>query len=121
MAQWTVQHRVFAVQYSKSNEPVITVEWLLCTQLNVPRKGSIPDRNTIIRWVETSPTTGSVMREKSLGRPLTVRIPENVDRQERLLFNVFAVPLDGVLQLWAYLIARCSISYSQNYDRAEYS
>jgi len=80
MQQWNVEHRVFAVeQFFRNNDSVVTVQRLFRRQFNVARDGAIPDRNTIIRWVESFRTTGSVMKRTSTGRPRTARTPENVE------------------------------------------
>jgi len=80
MQQWNVEHRVFAVeQFFRNNDSVVTVQRLLSRQFNVARDGAIPDRNTILRWVESFHTTGSVMKRTSTGRPRTARTPENVE------------------------------------------
>jgi hypothetical protein len=61
MALWNIEHRVFAVeQYFRNSDSVVTVQRLFRRKFNVERRGAIPDRNTIIRWVEALRTTGSV-------------------------------------------------------------
>ena len=81
MAEWIVQHHVFAVEhFFKSNDCVITVQRLFRTHFNVLRNGSIPDRKSILCWVRSFRTTGSIMKQNSSGRPCTARTPENVDR-----------------------------------------
>jgi hypothetical protein len=60
MARCNAEHRVFAVeQFFRNRDSVVTVQRLLRRQFNVERRGSIPDRNTILRWVRT---TGPVMK-----------------------------------------------------------
>ena len=60
MAPWTREHRVFVVEnYIKSGESVIAVQRLFRKQFNVERRGNIPDRNTILRWVDAFRTTGT--------------------------------------------------------------
>lgn len=73
---------MFVVEnYIKSGESVIVVvRRLFRKQFNVERRGNIPDRNTIFRWVDASRTTGSVMKRKPRGLPASVRTPENVER-----------------------------------------
>jgi len=62
MQPWNVEHSVFAVeQFFRNNDSVATVR-LFRRQFNVARDGAIPDRNTILRWVESFRTTGSVMK-----------------------------------------------------------
>jgi len=61
MAHWNVEHCVFAVeQFFRNSDSVVTVR-LFGRKFNVEHRGAIPDRNTILRWVEAFRTTGSVM------------------------------------------------------------
>ena len=61
MAHWNVERREFAVeQFFRNSDSVVTVQRLFCRKFNVVRRGAIPDRNTILRWVEAFRTTGSV-------------------------------------------------------------
>ena len=78
MAHWNVEHRVFAVeQFFRNSDSVVTVR-LFRRKFNVERRGAIlPDRNTILRWVEAFRTTGSVMKRKPPGLPCPVQTPEN--------------------------------------------
>ncbi|KAK9680262.1 hypothetical protein QE152_g39225 [Popillia japonica] len=46
----------------------------------VGRRGAVPDRNTVLRWVAAFRSTGSVMKTKPPGFPRSVRTTENVDR-----------------------------------------
>ena len=79
MQQWKVERRVFAVEqfFLEKNDSVVIVQLLFRRQFNVARDGAIPDRNTILRCVESFRTTGSVMKRASTGRPRTARTPEN--------------------------------------------
>jgi len=66
MAQWNVEHRVFAVeQFFRNSDSVVTVQRLFHRKFNVERRGSIPDRNTILRWVEAFRTTGSFLSSRN--------------------------------------------------------
>ncbi|PSN40368.1 hypothetical protein C0J52_27245 [Blattella germanica] len=40
----------------------------------------VPDRRTIVRWVQSWREHGKVENKKSSGRPRTVRTPENINR-----------------------------------------
>ena len=83
MQQWNVEQRVFAVeQFFRNNDSVVTVR-LFRRHFNVARDGAIPDRSTILRWVESFRTTGSVMKRTSTGRPRMARTPENVESVRR--------------------------------------
>ena len=53
MAHWNVEHRVFVVeQFVRNSDSVVAVQRLFRRKFNVERRGAIPDRNTILRWVE---------------------------------------------------------------------
>ena len=61
MAHWDVEDRVFAVeQFFRNSDSVVTVQSLFRRKFNVVRRGAVPDRNTILRWVEAFRTAGSV-------------------------------------------------------------
>ena len=79
MAHWNVEHRVFAVeQIFRNSDSTVTVQHLFHRKVNVEHQGAIlPDRNTILRWVEAFRTTGSVMKRKPPGLPCPVQTPEN--------------------------------------------
>ena len=79
MQQWNVEHRDFAVEqfFFRNNDSFVTVQRLFRRQFNVARDGAIPDHNTVLRWVESFRTIGSVMKRTSTGRPRTARTPEN--------------------------------------------
>jgi hypothetical protein len=63
MTHWNVEHRVFAVeQFVRNSDSVVTVQRLFRRKFDVERRGAIPDRNTILRWVEAFRTTGSVTK-----------------------------------------------------------
>ena len=52
MAHWNIEHCVFAVQQIFRNiDSVVTVQRLFRRKFNVVRRGAIPDRNIILRWV----------------------------------------------------------------------
>ena len=68
MSHWNIEHHVFAVeQCFRNSDSVVTVQRLFCQKFNVVRRGAIPDRNAILRWVEAFRTTGSVMKRKPPG------------------------------------------------------
>ena len=61
MAHWNGEHCVFAVeQCCRNSDSVVTVQRLFRRKRNVVRRGAIPYRNTILRWIEAFRTTGSV-------------------------------------------------------------
>jgi len=52
MAHLNVEHRVFVVeQFFRNSGSVVTVQRLFRRKFNAVRRGAIPDRNTILRWV----------------------------------------------------------------------
>jgi len=84
MAHWNVEHRVFAVErFYRNSDSVVTDQRLFRRKFNVERRRAIPDRNTILRWVEAFRTTGSVMKRKPHGLLRSVRTPGNVDTVRR--------------------------------------
>ena len=84
MQQWNVEHHVYAVkQFFRNNDSVVTVQRFFCWQFNVVCDGAIPDRNTILRWVESFHTNGSVMKRTSTGHLRMAQTPEN-DKSVRM-------------------------------------
>jgi len=78
---WSVQQRVFAVRrYFENGESIIQTQRDFRTNFDIPRHGTIPDRNTILRWVTAFNTTGTVLMKRTNGRNRAIRTPENVDR-----------------------------------------
>ena len=74
---------MFAVeQFFRNSDSVVTVQRLFRRKFNVERRGAIPDRNTVLRWVEAFRTAGSVMKRKPPGLLRSVRTPENVDSEK---------------------------------------
>jgi len=70
MAHWNVEHRVFAVErffFFRNSDLVLTVQRLFRRQFNVERLGAIPDRNTVLRWVEAFRTTESFYLSRNRG------------------------------------------------------
>lgn len=78
---WSVQQRVFAVRrYFENGESIVQTQRDFRTNFDIPRHGTIPDRNTILRWVIAFNTTGTVLMKRTNGRNRAIRTPENVDR-----------------------------------------
>ncbi|PSN46883.1 hypothetical protein C0J52_17572 [Blattella germanica] len=75
MDQWPIQIRIQAVEAFIRLKSVIAVQRFL-------RQGDrhlrVPDRRTIVRWVQSWREHGKVENKKSSGRPRTVRTPENI-------------------------------------------
>lgn len=81
---------MFAVeQFFRNNDSVVTVQRLFRQKFNVERRGAVPNRNTLLRWVTAFRSTGSVMKKKPPGVPRSVRTAQNVDRVRQ---SVFASP-----------------------------
>ena len=82
---WNVEHRVFAVeQFFRNGDSIVTVR-LFHRKFNV-RLGAIPDRNTILWWVEGFRTTGYVgipqVYRVYMNRPHTIEELKLAIRQE---------------------------------------
>ncbi|PSN49514.1 hypothetical protein C0J52_18947 [Blattella germanica] len=77
MDQWPIQIRIQAVEAFIRLNSVIAAQRFL-------RQGDrhlrVPDRRTIVRWVQSWREHGKVENKKSSGRPRTVRTPENINR-----------------------------------------
>ena len=86
MAQWTVQHRMFAYDaYVQNGESVTAVKRLSRVRFNLGRWDTIPSHNTILRWIHSLRTTGSIVKKKPPGPNKTVRTPENTERVRKAL------------------------------------
>jgi len=78
---WSVQQYVFTVQwYFKNGEFIVQTQQDFRTHFDIPRHGTIPDRNTILRLVAALNTTGTVVMRRINGQNRTIRTLENVDR-----------------------------------------
>ena len=81
MERWTVEHRMFAYDaFVQNGESVITMQRLFRVRFNRGRRGTVPSRNTILRWVNNLQTTGCIVKKKPPGPTKTARTPENVER-----------------------------------------
>lgn len=79
MEQWTTQHRVFAYDtFIRNGESVITTQRIFRRHFNIGRNGTVPSRNTLLRWVEAFRTTGTISKKKPPGPARTARTPENI-------------------------------------------
>ncbi|PSN43779.1 hypothetical protein C0J52_20182 [Blattella germanica] len=76
MDQWPIQIRIQAVEAFIRLNSVIAVQRFL----RQDRYLRVPDRRTIVRWVQSWREHGKVENKKSSGRPRTVRTPENINR-----------------------------------------
>ncbi|KAJ8966598.1 hypothetical protein NQ317_015429 [Molorchus minor] len=74
MATWSVEHRVFAVEeFIRNNESIVAVTRALAGRFNIPPRGSVPKRDTILSWVHNFRTTGSCA-PKWTSRPRTINV-----------------------------------------------
>lgn len=80
MATWSVEHRVFAVEeFLRNHESIVAVTRAFRRRFNIPPRGSVPKRDTILSWVHNFRTVGSCA-PKWAPRTPTTRTPENVER-----------------------------------------
>ena len=62
MAQWTVEHRMFAYDaYVQNDESVTAGQRLFRVHFNLGRLDTVPSRNTILRWIHSLRTAGSIV------------------------------------------------------------
>ena len=76
---WTMQQRVFAVSRFLVNGSIVQTQRDFRRHFNIPHRGTIPNRNLIMVWVNNFNETGSVMKRRTGGNR-TARTPENIDR-----------------------------------------
>jgi hypothetical protein len=77
----TVTHRAFGVKaYLKNNESMVKTRCLFRRRFSIHRNVSVPSKITINSWVLNFRETASAIRKRPLGRPRTLRTPENVNR-----------------------------------------
>jgi hypothetical protein len=65
---WNGEHHAFVTETQR----------LFCRHFGVGRHGRVPDRITILLWVGNFRGTGSALKQKSCGRPRSVRTPDNI-------------------------------------------
>ena len=84
MQQWNLSTAFLSSSsFFRNNDSVVTVQRIFRRQFNIARDEAIPDRDTVLRWVESFRTTGSLMKRTSTGRPRTARTTENVKSVRR--------------------------------------
>ena len=66
--------------FFKNNDSDTVTQRVFRRHFDIERKGKVPTRQTILNWVTQVRTTASIVNKKPLGRPRTVRTPENVCR-----------------------------------------
>ena len=88
MEQWTVEHRIFAYDaYVQNGESVTVVQRLFRVHFILGRRETVPSCNTILRWIHSLRTTGSIVKKKPPGPNKTVRMPENIKRVRQALIR----------------------------------
>ena len=81
MPQWMLEHRVFAYEsFVRSGELIKETQRLFRCRFNIGSHGNTPSRNTILRWVTSFRTRGTIMKKKPPGPVATARTPENAER-----------------------------------------
>ena len=64
----------------KNNDSAAVTQRAFRRHFEIGRNGKVPTRQTILICVTQFRTTPSIVNKKPLGRPRTVRVPENVRR-----------------------------------------
>ena len=81
MPQWTLEHRMFLYDsFVKSGVLFIETQRLFRCRFTIGRHGNISSRNTVLRWVTSFRTRGTIMKKKPPGPVATARTLENVER-----------------------------------------
>lgn len=76
--RWTREQRAFAVEAYFSSNSFVAVQRAFRVRFGIQPRGAVPDRKSILLWVENFRTTGNVIK-KGPGRQKTVTTPENVE------------------------------------------
>jgi transposase-like protein len=77
---WSREERAFAVEaYFSNRHSVIAVQRAFRRHFEIPPRGRVPDRKSILLWVDAFRETGNVSKRKK-GPTRTVTTPENVER-----------------------------------------
>jgi len=67
MEQWTVEHRMFAYDaYVQNVEFVTAFQRPFRVHFNLGRRDTFPSRNTILSWIQSLRTTGSIVKRNHL-------------------------------------------------------
>ncbi|KAL4149807.1 hypothetical protein QTP88_003669 [Uroleucon formosanum] len=78
---WHGEHRAFVVEeYIRNGDSAITTQRAFRIRFKLGRHDPVPDRKTIQVWLSNFRATGSALKRKSSGRPLTATTPDNVAR-----------------------------------------
>lgn len=77
---WPTEQRAFAVKaYFSHGHSFIAVQRAFRRHFEIPPRGRVPDRKSILMWVEAFKTTGNVSKRRK-GPSRTVTTPDNVER-----------------------------------------
>jgi len=92
---WTTEHRVFAYDsFVENNEFVTAVQHEFRRHFKIHRNDSVPARNTILCWVKSLRTRGTLQNARPVGAPRTVRSQESVERVGQALFRLKGILLN---------------------------
>ncbi|KAJ4446566.1 hypothetical protein ANN_13263 [Periplaneta americana] len=81
MSNWTIQHRVFAVDSYTKHEGVVHVHRSFRQRFGDNRgRESVSTRKTILSWVNKWRESGLVCNVKRTGLMKTIHIPESIER-----------------------------------------
>ena len=72
--------------YVQNGESVTAVQRLFRVHFNLGRRDTVPGHNTILRWIHSLRTRGSIVK-KPPGPNKTVRTPENIERVRQALIQ----------------------------------
>ena len=76
----SVEQRGFVIEtFLKNGDSVIATQRAFCIHFQLGLRARAPSRNTVLTWVDSVCATGSTLKEKPPGRPMTVRTPGNVE------------------------------------------
>ena len=65
-------------RFLKNGESVVATQRSFRIRFGLKRNDSVPDPNTIRKWISNVRATGSAVPKKTVGRPKNVRTPENI-------------------------------------------
>ena len=86
---WSGEHRGFVIEtYLKNNDSVIATQRILRRHFRLGRNAKVPDRKTILLWVNNLRRTGSNLKTKPSGRPRSIRKPQNIEAVRHNPHNV---------------------------------
>ena len=62
---WSNEQRTFAVEsYFSQSHSIVAVQRAFCTRYEIPPRDRVPDRKSILLWVENFRETGSVSEKR---------------------------------------------------------